>query len=596
MIRWFLTAAALVMAAVFAVPAVRHWREKPFDSLTIAQGGAAGPPRPLRAAWLPAESLQVGAGTDYPFGLALSPDGRQLIYPAVRAGAVGLWLQNLGTNETRALPSTDGASSPFWSPDGTRIGFFTAGRIRSIDLASGSVTDLAAALTGRGAAWNAAGDLVFAPKGDGGLMRLTRDGLVRNFTTLDAAQGESSHRWPAFLPDGRHVVFFVRATERSRAGIWIAALDDPLSRRRLTAADGQAIVSRNTLLYVNDVALMAQPLDPATWTTIGRAELAGLNVGRGPLDQLFATASPEVLIYGPPGTTLRELRWTARDGSTIGRMGEPLDAWDLRISPDGRRVVITELDPQTRTLDVWIREGSQPVPKRLSISTDADESGVWSPDGNRVAWAAARRKVTIRGAGAVLPEQVVATYDPPVQVWDWSRDAGFLLIGHASADTRDDLWILPLVEGDKATPYANPAFNQIHGVFSPNGRSVAYASDESGQFDIYIDTFPKPGARVRVTTAGGTEPRWRGDGREIYFRRGSEIHAVAIAGKADSLEIRSSERLFDAGATIRSYDVSPDGRRFLLNLPASSAAPRAATLVVNWQPNALHGNTEPRNH
>jgi Tol biopolymer transport system component len=575
MIRWFLAAAALVLAAVLAVPAVRHWREK-----------APIPPQPLRAAWVPGDALDVGAGTDYPFGLALSPDGRQLVYPAARAGAVGLWLQSLITNDTRALPATDGASSPFWSPDGTRIGFFAEGRIRAIDLANGSVTDLAGAPSGRGAAWNASGDLVFAPNGDGGLTRLGRDGRPNAFTTPDAAHGESSHRWPAFLSDGTHVVFFVRATERSRAGIWIAALDDPSSRRRLISSDGQAVVARNTLLYVNDVALMAQPLDPATWTTAGRSELAGLPVGRGPLDQLFATASPEVLIYGPPGTTRRELRWTARNGSTVGRLGDPLDAWGFRIAPDGNRVAITELDPQTRTLDVWIRKGSQPVPTRLSISTDADEGGAWSPDGNRVAWVAARRKVTIRGAGAVLPEHVVASYDPPVHVWDWSRDAGFLLIGRTAADTRDDLWILPLVDGLKEMPYAAAAFNQIHGVFAPNERAIAYASDESGQFDIYIDTFPKPGARIRVTTAGGTEPRWRGDGREIYFRRGSEIHAVAIGAQAGNLDIRSSERLFDAGVTIRSYDVSADGTRFLLNLPAISAAPRVATLVVNWHARA----------
>lgn len=585
MIRRLGIVAALLVAAVIVFATARC---RPVDS--TAERHRNTPPRPLRAAWLPDDSLHVGAGTDHPFGLALSPDGRQLVFPAARAGAVSLWLQSLITNETRALPSSDGAAAAFWSPDGTRLGFFAAGHIRAIDLASGRVTDIAEAVSGRGGAWNAAGDLVFAATGDGGLARRGSDGAISSFTTLDAAHGESSHRWPAFLPDGRHVAFFVRATERSRGGIWIAALDNPSARRRLIAADGQALVSGNTLLYVNDVALMAQPLDPGTWTTVGRSELAGLNVGRGPLDQVFATASPEVLIYGPPGTTLRELRWTARDGSAIGRMGEPLDAWDLRISPDGTRIAITELDPQTRTLDVWIRERSQPVPKRLSISTDADESGVWSPDGHRIAWVAARRKVSIRGAGAVLPEQVVAAFDPPIQVWDWSRDAGFLLIGRTAADTRDDLWIVPLVEGIKETPYAAAAFNQVHGVFAPDGRSIAYASDESGHFDIYVDTFPKLGSRIRVTTAGGTEPRWRGDGREIFFRRGSEIHAVTIAGK----EVGASERLFDAGATIRSYDVTADGKRFLLNLPASSAAPRAATLVVNWRSTTARDNAEPQ--
>lgn len=585
MLRSLLAAATLVLVAVLAVPAVRHWREAP-----------SPPPQPLRAAWVPAESLNVGAGADHPFGLALSADGRQLVYPAARAGTIELWLQDLVTNETRALPSTDSASSPFWSTDGRHLGFFTASRIRSLDLGDGSVTDLADAPAGRGATWNAVGDLVFAPSGDGGLMQRTRDGIVRSLTTIDAAQGESSHRWPAFLPDGRHVIFFVQAVARSRAGIWIASVDDPSSRRRLASADGQAIIAGHTILYVNDVALMAQPLDPSTWTPAGRATLAGLPVGHGPLDQLFATASSEVLLYGPPGTTLRELRWTGRDGVPLDRLGEPVDAWDLRLSPDGRRVAITELDAQLRTLDVWIHEPGQPVATRLSPSADVDESGVWSPDGHRVAWVAARQRVTLRGAGAVLPEQVVATYDPPVQVWDWSRDGRVLVIGRTTADTRADLWVLPLADGASAAPYATAAFNQAHGVLAPDGRSLAYASDESGQFDIYVDTFPVPGTRIRVTTAGGTEPRWRGDGRELYFRRGSEVHAVAIGGPSGRVELGASERLFDAGATIRSYDASTDGKRFLLNLPAGSSAPRIATLVVNWQSNASHGNTETPKH
>ena len=199
-------------------------------------------------------------------------------------------------------------------------------------------------------------------------------------------------------------------------------------------------------------------------------------------------------------------------GDTIGRASEPVDAWDLRIAPDGRRVAITEVDPQLRTLDVFIREGSQPVGTRLSRSTDLDESGVWSPDGLRIAWAGRRRDVMIRGAGAVLPEQTIASFDPPLQVWDWSRDGRSLLIGRTHADTRDDLWIQPPTEGAAAQPYVTRAFNQTFGVFSPDGRWVAYASDESGKFDIYIDSFPKPGARIRVTTAGGTEPRWNRDG------------------------------------------------------------------------------------
>jgi Tol biopolymer transport system component len=289
------------------------------------------------------------------------------------------------------------------------------------------------------------------------------------------------------------------------------------------------------------------------------------------------------LIYGAPGTTLRRLTWLKRDGSPAGSPSEPIDAWDLRIGPDNRRFLVTEVDRQLRTLDVFVRTSTQPAPTRLSLSTDVDESGVWSPDGLRIAWAAQRRKVMLRGAGAVLPEQTIATFDSAVQVWDWSRDGRSLLIGRHDRSTGDDLWIQPPVEGAPAEPYATAPFNQSFGAFSPDGRSIAYASDESGQFDIYVDTFPKPGNRVRLTTSGGTEPRWRADGRELYFRRGSEIHAIelgASAAKAE-FEVRSIMKLFDAGAAIRAYDVSRDGR-FLLNLPADDHAPLAATMIHHW--------------
>ena len=538
--------------------------------------------KPLRGAWVPPGAVEVGAGSDYPFGLALAPDGRRLVYPAARAGLVSLWLQDLSTGETRLLPSTDGAAAPFWSPDGSRVGFVGEGRLRAIDLASGSVSDLAEATGGHGATWNQVGDLVFARDGTSGLLRRSPDGTIALLTTLDRDAGESGHSWPAFLPDGRHVAYLVASSERSQAGIWQTTLDSPATRTRLSASDAQPVIAGHTLLILNDATLLAQPLDPATWMSAGRPELVGLPVGRGPLGQLFATAAADVLIYGEPGSRLRELRWMARDGKAIGRAGEPAESWDLRIAPDGRRVAVTQLDPQLRTLDVWIRAGTQPVPIRLSLGTDGDDSAVWSPDGLRVAWVGKRRNLMMRGAGAVLPEQTSATFEPPVQLWDWSRDGVYLLVGRTHARTRDDLWVVPRAEGAKPRAYAAGSFNQTYGAFSPNGRWIAYASDESGQVEIYIDSFPKPGTRVRVTTAGGTEPRWRKDGAELYFRRGSEVHVVRVSWRQPLLEVASVDRLFDAGALIRAFDVTPDGSRFLLNLPASSAAPRSATMVSHW--------------
>ena len=536
----------------------------------------------MRAAWTPPDAVEVGAGSDYAFGLALAPNGRRLVYPAAQGGVISLWLQDLSTGETRALPATDGAAAPFWSPDEARVGFLSGGRVRAIHLASGAVTDLAEVTSGRGGTWNSAGDLVFAPDGTSGLMRRSADGTIAPLTTVDREAGEQGHSWPAFLPDGRHVAYLVTARERTRAGIWLTSLDNPATKTRLADSDAQPVIAGQTLLVLNDTALMAQPLDPATWLPAGRSMLAGVPTGRAALGQVFATAAADVLIYRAPGSSLRELRWVSPSGETLGRAGEPAESWDLRIAPDGRRVVVTQLDPQFRTLDVWIRDGTRPVPTRLSLDTDIDESAVWSPDGLRVAWIGKRRNIQIRGAGAVLPEQTSATLDPPIQLWDWSRDGRYLLIGRRNLQTRDDLWVVPPTGGAEPSAYAAGSFSQTFGAFSPNSRWIAYASDESGQSEIYIDSFPKPGTRIRVTTAGGTEPRWRRDGSALYFRRGSEVHVARLSLGQPALEVASLDRLFDAGAPIRSFDVTPDGTRFLLNLPALSTAPRSATMVVHW--------------
>jgi Tol biopolymer transport system component len=555
-----IAAMALVLAALFAVPAVRHWRERP---------PAPPPPPPIRAAWLPPEGVEVGAGADHVFGLALAPDGRRLVYPAAKAGLVTLWLHDFRTGETHPLAGTDQAVAPFWSPDGSRIGFFAGGRLRAIELASGSVMSLADAPAPRGGTWNRAGDIIFAPSAHGGLMKRAVDGSIGAVTTMDAAKGETAHTWPAFLEDDRHFVFLV--TSNSRGGIWRASIDPAAaaSRVHVADADAQPLVVEDRVLSLSGQSLMAE----------GQAVARG--VGRGPLGQTLATAAADVLIYSAAHNPLRELRWVSRSGDLIGRASEPVDAWDLRIAPDGRRVAITEIDPQLRTLDVFVRDGTQPVARRLSPSTDVDESGVWSPDGLRVAWAGSRRNVMIRGAGAMLPEQTIATFDPPVQVWDWSHDGRWLLIGRRAAETHDDLWLLAPREGSTPEPYATAAFNQTFGVFSPDGRFIAYASDESGKFDVYLDDLPKGANRVRVTTAGGTEPRWSRDGSELFFRRGSEIHRVQLTRQGRGLAIGGMDRLFDAGAPVRSYDVSPDGR-FLLNLPAEMKSRSPMTLIHHW--------------
>ena len=524
-----------------------------------------------------------GAGADYPFGLAVAPDGRQLVYPGTRGGSISLWLDDLTSGASKPLPFTDSAVAPFWSADSTRIGFFAGGKLRVIDLASGNVADLAKVSSPLGGAWNAAGDIVFA-EASGGLRMRRADGSEQALTTIDTSAGETAHEWPAFLADGRHVILLVRAKEGSRAGLWLTSIDNGNQRVRLTSAESQAIVTGNTLLFSTSEALMRQRFDPQTSTLAGRSELVGLPVGSGPLDQLFATASADVAIFGPPGTSLRDLQWFDRGGHPLERAGEPSESWDFRASRDGKRLAVTMLDPQVRSLDVWLRDGLRPVPQRLSLSVEADAGGAWSPDGQRVAWIAARRRVTTRAASASGPEQLIATYDAPVTMWDWSPDGKWLVIGRTDPNMQDDLWLQPPIADSAAKPYASIPFNQIQAAVSPDGRWIAYASDESGKHDIYIDTFPAAGHRTRLTTNGGLEPRWSpGKTSEIYFRRGTEIHVVALAESGGKLEAQSTSRLFDAGVDIRAYDVSADGSRFLLNVPAASAPPGPPTMIINWK-------------
>lgn len=548
------------------------------------------PPPVLRLA-LP--DAVAGAGIDYPFGLAVAPDGRRLAFPAAIDGRVTLVLRDLTTGESRALPAMDGAAMPFWSPDGARVGYFAGGRLRVLDVGADADTDLLAAPSPRGGAWLPSGDALLAPAIDGALVRYRAEGQrTEPFTELDATSGELSHGLPIVSPDGRDVIFHVRATS-GRGGVWWAPIDRPADRRRLVGSDAHGILSGDALLFANDTALMAQRIDLAAGALLGRPTMIATPVGRGPLGQLFAAAAGEgPLLYSAPTSTLRTLTWVDRTGTTVGTVGGPADSWDLRIAPRsagaagatdlGARVAVTQVDAQLGTLDVWAYDGARPLPLRISTAIEADDHAVWAPDGLRVAWVQGRRTIMRRGAQAMLPEEVVRRFDAPVRLWDWSRDGRWLIVGLADPATRDDLWAIASDGGGDARPIVRSPFRDTNAVLSPDGRWIAFASDESGRNEIYVDAFPTPSRRVRLTLGGGTSPRWRSDGRELFFRRGREIHVVSLARAGDALEATSTTRLFETPGDVRAFDVTNDGTRVLLNLPAS-AAPPFVQVIVNWR-------------
>ncbi|MGE3275028.1 MAG: hypothetical protein AB7O67_07935 [Vicinamibacterales bacterium] len=569
-----LGAVLVVALATLGPPAWRHLTEEP-------------PPAPaaLRLAFALPADMRLGAGANHPFGLALSPDGRYAAFAATDEGSAALWIRDLTTGTTRVLPGTRGATLPFWKPDGAAVGYFAAGRLMSVELDGGATHDLAPAPAARGGAWHPSGDVLFAPDDRGPLQwwRAT-SGAVEPFGTLDSDASETSHRFPAFVPDRDGiVVFFVRAERPAMQGIWAAPIGAFADRRRLAGGDAAGFVSEGWLVHASEDALVADRLDTASLAVAGPPVVLGLPVGRGPLNQLFASVSRTgLLVYGAPRDIERRLQWVTRTGDDAGTVGGPGDTWDVRIAPDGSAVAATQVDRQLATLDVWIYDGAAPVPRRLSPSLDADADAVWAPDGSRLAWVSGRRQVMTRGALGMLPETTLARFDAAVHTWAFTPDGASILVSLRDPATGDDLWMLPAVGDADPRPYVASPFNETEAAVSPDGRWLAYASDESGAFELYLDTFPSAGTRVRLTLGGGRDPRWRRDGRELYFRRGTAIHALALDLSGTTPALGATTRLFDAGADLRSYDATPDGRRFLLNVPAAADTAPALTAIVNW--------------
>lgn len=569
--RWLSAILTVGLAALVTVivPAGCRVREAP-----------AAPPSLLRLV-LPDQA--VGAGTDYPFGLAVAPNGRHVAFPAARDGRITVWLRDLETGEVRGLATADGAAMPFWSPDGARLGYFAGGRLHIFEVAADADRDIAAAPSPRGGAWLTTGDILFAPASTGGLVRYRAEPQTSEpFVPMDQSGGELSHGMPMLAADGRHVIFHVRATTPARGGVWWAPVDRPADRRRLVASDAHGVVANGYLLFANDAALMAQRIDLDAGALLGQPTMVATPIGSGPLGQLFVSVAEQgPLLYGSPVSALRSVTWVDRGGTPIGSLGPPTSSWGVRVAPRGGRVAVTQVDAQIGTLDIWAYDGSRPLPLRVSAAIQTDDHAVWSPDASRLAWVRGRRSIIVRGAQAELPEETLRAFDGPVRLWDWSTDGRWLILGLTDAATRDDLWMLSSRGDDEPRPIVRSPFSDTDAVVSPDGKWIAFASDESGHDEIYVDTFPTASQRARLTLGGGSMPRWRGDGRELTFRRGREIHAVAVAPAGSTLEATATTRLFEATGDIRSYDVTRDGTRFLVNTPAA-VTPPPVQVIVNW--------------
>jgi Tol biopolymer transport system component len=578
-LAWMVAAAAVLVVAAAAVWQQRH---------------ATRAPRPVTRFEIAVPQ------TDSPTSLALSPDGRQLAYVATTEGQSRVWVRLLDDTDARALVGTEGASFPFWAPDARAIGFFAEGKLKRVDLAGGASQALADAPNGRGGTWNSEGVILFTP---GNVVSATNSVITRvsaaggtPIAVTHLGPGEGSHRWPQFLPDGRRFMFFSTVGRSDTEGVYLGSLDGGEPIRVLATETPGVFVPPDRLLLVRGDALMAARFDAAQGTVAGELMQLAQPVGRddGVLASAFSVAPGTLAYRATGGSQRRQLVWMDRTGKMVGSIGSPdtNQLAQLALDPAGQRIALV------RTIlgnfDVWLVDTSRGIPARFTFDPGGDRYPLWSADGRRVVFWSVRSgpsSLYEKSASGAGDEQLLAA-DAGVPL-SWSPDGRFLLYQRAEPKTGIDLWVLPITGEQKPLAVVQTAMDQPGGEFSPDGRWLAYESNESGRFEVYVQPFPEAGGKWQMSSAGGTQPRWRRDGKELYYvAPDARLMAVTVAATPDgkTLDPGVPSPLFrtplasGAGVTAGrpEYAVAPDGR-FLMNTVVDGSAPSPITVVLNWE-------------
>jgi len=522
--------------------------------------------------------------------LAISPDGRHVVYVAPNGSRTQLYVRTMTDLTPRALPGTDGARLPFFSPDGQAIGFFADGKLKRTALAGGTPATLADAPGGTGASWGTNGEIVFAPTGEGLFVVPEAGGAPRRLTALDAAAGDDWHGLPQLLPGGL-LLFTVVAWSRETSEIVVLDVDtgerrlvqeDTYFARYVPAADGGA----GHLVFVRDGALMAAPFDPATDARAGTpvAIIQGVRTAQ------FAISANGVLVYAPgPGHAPDySLVWVDRAGvvTPINDLARGYE--DLHLSPDGRQVALTiEESGVDSPAHVWLAGTERGTLSRLTFD-GLSRDPVFAPDGQSVVFGSKRGESTfglyVQRLDGQSPAELL--WASPVPIWpdpqSWTPDGGTVVFTTKGAQTADDIWTVSLDDSTARAWLETPAIEWA-GRLSPDGRWMAYVSTESGRDDVYVRPFPGPGTKRLVSVNGGINPIWSRDGRELFYRRDDEVLVVEIdttAGfTAGKPVVMFSGRYRMTG---RDFDVSPDGRRFVMMLANEPRTTATMRVLLNW--------------
>ena len=538
--------------------------------------------------------------TSVPFpanDLALSLDGRMLAIVAYseQASNYVLWTYEVGGQRTNSLAGTQGASYPFWSPDGKFIGFFADGKLKKVDVSIGQVQVLCDAPNGRGGAWNRDGVIVFSPDGlNVGLFRVSAwGGSPVEVTKPDASRFESSHRWPVFLPDGKHFLYLGAnfSGHLENNAIFLGSLDSQERRLLVSTSANAAYAEPGYLLYLRDnKTLVAQPFDLQRYVLSGEPhtltdEVLNLTL----VDRaVFSVSGKDILVVQTgKGASLSQLTWFDRSGKPAGTVGKSGSYSNVRLSPDGRRVATDQTDPDGRRIDIWIHELAQGAATRLTFDSGTDQQPIWSPDGRQILFSANLRignQLYLKNADGSGSDQAAADLGAGVfNPWDWSRDGNYILFGKGN-----ELWYISTADR-VAKPLSQAKWSVRNAQFSPDGRWMAYASNETGSMEIYVSSFPSGNGKWQASSGGGQEPRWRQDGKELFYvSADGKMTAVAVT-TGSSFKAGSPVALFQTHRRqpvsfldVFSYDVSADGQKFLIATKIDEPNFAPLSVFLNW--------------
>ena len=524
----------------------------------------------------------------------ISPDGRRLAFNAADStGTVGIWVRQMNSLDAQRLPGTEGATRPFWSPDSRFLAFFSGGKLRKIDLSGGPPITICDAPRGADGTWGPRGVILFDGTTADSVQSVSASGGVpTGATVVDRKSLEVYTAWPQFLPDGRHFLYIAYGSGPEGRMLKVGSIDSK-ETKSLGPAGSRTEYASGHLLYVRGGALLAQPFDSGALKFTGDPFPVAENVETDPVGSArFSASTDGTLVFRAGGTGATDrLAWTNRRGERTGTVGAPGTYSTPALSPDGTQLAVEVYDLSRQAGDIWLWDLPRDLGSRFTFADQDVDDPVWSPDGSRVLYSVARgsfNDLHIKSVGGAGVDSLLFASDQQKLAGSWSPDGQWITYMMRSPSVpRFDIYGLSLGDSTRPVPLAATPFNEAQAVISPDGKWLAFVSDESGQFEIYVRTFPGPGGKWRVSTAGGGEPTWRGDSRELYYLSPDSKLMMVSVEPGTPPRFSLPQRLFDTPLgppfPIRNrYVVTRDGQRFLFVAPAGEGKVGATTVVLDW--------------